>query len=204
MNRRERLQRGWEKEARHFDRQIAPLDRRLLADSRRWVCARATGATLEVAVGTGLNLAHYPPGVTLSGVDWSAEMVRQAGARAAASGRRIDLWQADAMDLPFGDREFDAVVCTFSLCCIPDVGRALTEARRVLRPGGSLLLADHVGSTNPLLRVAQHAADLVTVPLRGEHFTRRPLGTVRDLGFEVVATERLSSGMIERVHARRA
>lgn len=203
MTRAERLRRAWEKEADHFDRQIAPLDRRLLAASRRWVTARARGATLEIAVGTGLNLPHYPPGLRLTGIDWSAEMVRHAGARAAASGLRVDLRQADATALPFEDHAFDAVVCTFSLCCIPDVRRTLTEAHRVLRPGGRLLLADHVASTNPLLRTLQHAADLVSVPLRGEHFTRRPLLTVRDLGYEVVETGRLSAGVIERVHARR-
>lgn len=204
MTRAERLLRAWEKEAGHFDRQIAPLDRRLLADSRRWVAARTHGDTLEIAVGTGLNLSHYPPGLTLTGIDWSEQMVRHAGARAAASGRRVDLRQADASALPFEDHAFDTVVCTFSLCCIPDVRRTLTEAHRVLRPGGHLLLADHVASTNPVLRTLQHAADLVTVPLRGEHFTRRPLLTVRDLDFEVVETERLSAGVIERVHARRA
>ena len=203
MTRAERLRRAWEREAGHFDRQIAPLDRRVLADSRRWVAARAPGATRELAVGTGLNLPHYPPGLTLTGIDWSAEMVRHAGARAAASGLRVDLRQADATALPFENHAFDAVVCTFSLCCIPDVRRTLTEAHRVLRPGGRLLLADHVASTNPFLRALQHATELVTVPLRGEHFTRRPLPTVRDLGFEVVEAERRSSGVIERVHARR-
>ncbi len=179
------------------------MDRRVLADSRRWVCSRATGDTLEVAIGTGLNLPHYPPGLRITGVDWSAEMVRLADERAARERRPVSTLQADAADLPFPDASFDSFVCTFSMCCIPDLRGALREAARVLRPGGRLLLADHVVSTNPLIRAAQHVAETVSVPLRGEHYTRRPLPIVHELGLEVVATERLTAGMVERVHATR-
>ena len=73
----------------------------------------------------------------------------------------------------------------------------------MLRPDGDLLLADHVGSSNPLLRVAQWALEAVTYPLHGERFTRRPLRIVEALGVRIAATERLHHGIIERVHARR-
>jgi ubiquinone/menaquinone biosynthesis C-methylase UbiE len=181
MARRGRLIGRWDGRAAGYEQKPASIERRQLADSRRGVGERAAGLTLELAVGTGLNFRHYPAGVRLIGFDWSDRMVRTA----ARSSRPQLLARADAMALPFAAASFDSVVCTFALCCVPDERAALTEAVRVLRPGGRLLL------------------ELVTIPLQGEHYTRRPLTVVRELGLTVVDTERLSHGIIERVHARR-
>jgi ubiquinone/menaquinone biosynthesis C-methylase UbiE len=84
---------------------------------------------------------------------------------------------------------------------VPDVRGALVEALRVLRPGGSLLMADHVVSTSRALRIVQRVAETLTAPIVGEHFTRRPSLVVRELGIPIVTIERLSRGAIERVHA---
>ena len=203
MSRRERLTDYWDDQAADYEQRMASLERRYFADSRLWVCRRATGSTLEVAIGTGLNLRHYPDHVRLTGVDWSPRMVQAAQRNADRLARPVALSRADAADLPFADDVFDAVVCTFALCCIPDERAALLEAVRVLRPGGSLLLADHIAASNPLLRAVEHLVELVTIPLQGEHYTRRPLTTVRQLDLEIVATERLTHGAIEHVHARK-
>ncbi len=99
----------------------------LLGDSRSWVCGQARGDTLEVAVGTGLNLPFYPAGVELTGIDFSPAMLGVAQTRARQLGRTVDLRQADAHALPFPDALFDTVVCTFALCAIP------TNAARSVR-----------------------------------------------------------------------
>ena len=126
-----------------YDRQMQFYDRVLLGDSRPWVCAQATWHSLEVAIGTGLNLPFYPAGVKLTGMDFSPAMLGAAQTRARQLGRTVDLRQADAHALPFPDASFDTVVCTFALCAIPDERRAVSEMTQVLRPGG-LLLADHI------------------------------------------------------------
>ncbi|WP_433528216.1 class I SAM-dependent methyltransferase [Micromonospora sp. CA-263727] len=203
MPRRARLVHYWDDRAAGYEQKTATVERRLLAASRRWLCRRATGATLELAVGTGLNFPHYPDDVRLTGVDWSPEMLRTAARRASRAARPVALVRADAVALPFADEEFDTVLCTFALCCVPDERAALIEAVRVLRPGGNLLLADHIVASHPVVRAVQHVAELVSIPLQGEHYTRRPLHTVRRLGFETVDTERLTYGAIERVHARK-
>jgi len=192
----------WDRQAGAYDVRTAGVERRWLAASRRWVCARAHGDTLELAIGTGANLPHYPPDVALTGVDWSAEMLRAARRRAERTGRTVDLRRADATALPFPDDAFDTVVSTYAFCCIPDVRAALTEALRVLRPGGDLLLADHVVATSWPLRAVQHAVELFSVPLQGEHYTRRPIAVLRTLGVEIVASDRLHLGAVERVHSR--
>lgn len=188
-------------QAARFDAMMTRLERRFFPSARSWVCGRARGATLEVAVGTGLNLPHYPDDVQLTGIDLSPEMLDIAHRRAARLGRRVDLRTADALTLPFEDASFDTVSCTFALCEVPDDGAALTESLRVLRPGGRLLLADHVVSTQPLLRAGQHLLEWLTIPLSGEHFTRRPLLHLERLGAAVVESERSLHGAVELVHA---
>ncbi len=198
-----RRRRYWDQEAARFDAMIAPVERRFLSAGRAWVAERARGAVLEVAVGTGLNLPYYGADARLTAVELSGGMLDGARHRAARHGRAVDFAVADGERLPFADASFDAVVCSYSLCGFRDPRRAVEEMLRVLRPGGDLLLADHVGSTNPFVRVGQWLLEAVTYPLQGERFTRRPRRIVEALGVRIVATERLHHGVIERVHARR-
>src|SRR3954463_11135591 len=100
-------------------------DRRFFGDTRAWICAQASGDTLEVAIGTGLNLPHYAADVRLTAIEWSPRMLDQARRRAADLGRTADLEIGDAQALRFADDSFDTVVCTFSLCAIPDEHRAV-------------------------------------------------------------------------------
>lgn len=203
MSRAGRLQRSWDRSATRYDRQMERAERKYFGDTRAWVCARATGATLEVAVGTGLNLPHYPETVTLTGVEWSAGMLDVARQRAADLGRVAEFAQGDAQALDFPDASFDTVVCTFALCAIPDGRRALAEMSRVLRPGGLLLLADHVASSIWPVHAAQLLVDAVSVPVAGEHFARRPMRWIRRLGYPIEAHDRFKLGMIERLAARK-
>jgi ubiquinone/menaquinone biosynthesis C-methylase UbiE len=199
----ERSRRYWDKHAASYDKQMGFVERRMFGDSRHWVCSRATGDTLEVGIGTGLNLPFYPDQVRLTGIDFSPPMLDLARQRAAQLGRAADLRQADALALPFPDESFDAVVCTFALCAIPDDRRAVGEMSRVLRPGGLLLLADHVVASTLPVRALQRALELITVPLQGEHFTRRPLEHVQDLGLSIEQHERFKLGITERLAARK-
>lgn len=203
LRNRARLVARWDRSAARYDEGSAALERRFLAAARLWVCERIVGEPLEVAVGTGTNFAHYPAGTPITGIEWSPAMVDRARAKADALGRAADLRVGDAEALPFGDASFDTVLCTFALCSVPDERAALAEAVRVLRPGGRLLLADHVVSTTWWVRAAQRAADLVSVPRQNEHFTRRPLLVVQALGLDIVDTRRDHYGAIECVHATR-
>ncbi|MFC7878360.1 class I SAM-dependent methyltransferase [Isoptericola sp. NPDC057391] len=206
-----RLRRRWDREAEGYDRAFTAAERRMFPGLRRRVCALAEGRTLEVAVGTGLNLEHYPSAVTarpggLVGVDQSTGMLDVARRRAARLGLGLDpaadLRQGDAQALDLPDASFDTVVCTFSLCGIGDDRAALAEMVRVLRPGGLLLLADHVASSVWPLRALQALADVVSVPLAGEHFGRRPMRWVLEQGLTVEEHGRTRAGVVEHVAAR--
>jgi ubiquinone/menaquinone biosynthesis C-methylase UbiE len=179
------------------------FDRVLFGDTRSWICQQVSGEVLEVAVGTGLNLEHYPPQVRVTGIELSPDMLAVARRRANDLGRQDTLRVGDAEALEFPSATFDTVVCTFSLCGIPDYRQALAEMARVLRPGGVLLLADHVASSVPALRAIQRALEWVAVPLGGEHFRRRPLEHVRAAGFRIERHDRFAAGIVERLAARK-
>ena len=203
MINRDKALRVWADFAPRYDRTMRFFERWLTGGGREWVCSRASGRVLEVAIGTGLNLPHYPDGVALVGIDFSPPMLDRARARAAELGLDADLQEADAQDLPFPDRSFDTVVCTLSLCGIPDNRAAIAEMRRVLRPGGRLLLLDHIGSSWPPIWVAQKLVEQVTAATAGEHQTRRQLPLVRQTGFTVAEVVRRKAGTVEQVSAVR-
>jgi ubiquinone/menaquinone biosynthesis C-methylase UbiE len=198
-----RWQRYWDKHSGSYDRQMGFFDRHVFGDSRTWACGQATGDVLEVAIGTGLNLEAYPDDITLTGIDWSDAMLDIARDRSNQVGRPATLQQADAHELPFDDASFDTAVCTFGLCAIPDHTRAITEMTRVLRPGGRLILVDHIESTSPVVRAVQRFLEIFTVPLGGEHFLRRPLNQVRAAGLEIDRVERFKLGLVERLLAHK-
>ena len=196
-----RQRRVWDKAAPSYDKQIAFLERNWFSGGREWLCERARGRILEVAVGTGRNLPRYPADVTITGIELSPAMLAIARQRATGLGRDVDLREGDAEDLPFDDASFDTVVCALSLCTIPSPVAAIGEMRRVLGPGGRLLLLDHIGSSWPPVYAAQWLLERVTIRTAGEHFTRRQLPLVKAAGFQIVETERLKAGTVERIHA---
>lgn len=170
-------------------------------EHRSWACSKATGHTLEVAIGTGLNLPHYPPDVRLSGIDLSPEMLALAVTRARELGRTIGLTEGDAQDLPFADRSFDTVVCTYALCSVRDDARAISEMHRVLRPGGRLILVDHIRSSVPPILWLQWLYEFIPRRTKGEYSTRRPSVHIVASDFRMEARDRLRAGIIERLVA---
>jgi SAM-dependent methyltransferase len=180
----ERTRRIWDRYAARYDRQIRRCERVLIPGGREWACSQASGDVLEVAVGTGRNLPHYGPAVTsLTGIDLSPAMV------------------AVAQLLDFGDATFDTVVCTISLCNIPDDRAAIGEMYRVLRPGGRLVLVDHVASDRWWILIPQKLLEQVTRRTNGDYQTRRPLPLVATQGFVVSHSQRSRLGSVEQLVA---
>ena len=198
------LRRKYAEEASHYDDEMGFWERRIFGlEHREWACSRAEGTSLEVAIGTGLNLPYYPDGVRLTGVDLSKEMLAVAGGRARELGVTVELKEGDAQELPFPDSSFDTVVCTYALCSVPDDALAIGEMRRVLRPGGRLILVDHVRSTFRPLLWSQKVYELIVSRRGGEYMTRRPALHVMGGDFVVEEVDRLRAGVVERLVATR-
>lgn len=201
--RTDKVRRSWAKQAPRYDKRIGFFERRVFGRRHRpWACSRASGDVLEVAIGTALDLPHYPPEVRLTGLDLSAEMLEIARDRAKELRREVELREGDAHDLPFPDSCFDTVVCTYSFCNIPDPQLAVSEMKRVLRPAGKLILVDHIRSAAKPIYWLQKAFEFFTARLEEEHMTRRPAQYVEAEHFDIIERERRGpTGVVERLVA---
>jgi ubiquinone/menaquinone biosynthesis C-methylase UbiE len=200
-NETDRIRKIFNKQAPKYDRSMDRFERLFFSGNREWVCSQAQGDVLEIAAGTARNLAHYPEGVRLTGIELSPEMAELGRKRARALGREIDLRVGDAEHLDIADESFDTVICTYGLCTIPDDRSAIREAKRVLRPGGTLLLAEHVRSPNLIVRTIQRVIDPLAHRFGGDHLLREPLEHLDREGFEVEQLRRSKAGFVELVSA---
>jgi ubiquinone/menaquinone biosynthesis C-methylase UbiE len=199
----DRIRRVYEKEAPKYDRQMRFFDRLLFAGGREWVGSQVEGEVLEIAVGTGRNLRHYPAGLRLTGIEFSPAMLEIARRRADELGLEVDLRIGDAQALDFPDASFDSVACSLALCTIPDDRAAVAEIKRVLRPGGRVLLLEHVRSPVAAVRLAQRLVEPLAVRLEGDHLLREPLDHLRAEQFDIQQVLRSKLGIVERVAARK-
>ncbi|HLM06086.1 MAG TPA: class I SAM-dependent methyltransferase [Blastococcus sp.] len=135
-----------------YDPFLALGERRGMSDNRRALLATAAGRVLEIGAGTGANLIAYPPDLdALVVTEPDPGMVRRLKRNVARHRPEAEVLCVGAESLPFPDGAFDVVVSTLVLCTVPDPAAAVTEARRVLRPGGRLLYVEHVRSEDARL-----------------------------------------------------
>jgi ubiquinone/menaquinone biosynthesis C-methylase UbiE len=179
---------GW------YDRHVLPylLDTACglapIARQRALIVPQAQGRVLEIGIGTGLNLAFYDRRkvAQLVGVDPAAQMHALAQRRSIRAGMQVELVTLSAERLPLASASFDSVVCTYTLCSIPDPHAALREMRRVLKPGGKLFYAEH--GLAPDAKVARHQARIEpwwSKIAGGCHLTRNVPELLRGAGFHV-------------------
>src|SRR5580700_1448055 len=178
-----------------YDILNGPAERAGLRQQRHDLLAQATGATIEIGAGTGLNLPHYPPAVTrLALIEPDPHMARRLRRRAARSGRDAEIITATAGQLPLPDASFDTAVVTFALCSVPDEQAALGEITRVLAPGGRLLFLEHVRSADPEIAARQDKMPF-PYPLIGCHPNR---DTLREIEASALDVESVRNGELPK------
>jgi ubiquinone/menaquinone biosynthesis C-methylase UbiE len=143
---------------------------------------------LEIGAGTGFYFPHYPDDAQVVATEPDPHMLRRAAARARKHG--VDLRAAPAEDLPFPDATFDTVVTTGVLCAADDPTSALTEVRRVLRPGGTVRFSEHVRAERPLRRAMQRTLDPIHYRVFRCHIGRDTVGLMREMGFAIEELDR--------------
>ena len=154
---------------------------------------------LEVGVGTGKNMPFYRPDLTLRAIDLSPRMLEKAKARAHRLKLGVDLRLGDAQRLKFADDSFDSAVATFVFCSVPDPVLGLSELARVVRPGGQVLLLEHVRSTGRLLGAMMDLANPLVVRATGVNINRHTVENVRRSSLELEDVEDLGPGGIYKL-----
>lgn len=164
------------------DRAMANED---LLEYRRRVVRAAQGRVLEIGIGSGHNLPFYGPSVTeILGIEPSQALIDKARQRARATHRTVSFLQGSAEAIPLDAGSVNSVVTTWTLCSIPDVGAALAEMRRVLKPGGELLFVEHGKAPDPWVARWQDWLTPAWKPLAGGCHLNRPIGDlIRRTGF---------------------
>jgi ubiquinone/menaquinone biosynthesis C-methylase UbiE len=158
---------------------------------RQQALASVAGDVLELGIGSGLNLPHYPPGVRrVVGVEPSVTAARMAEERIQEVGFPVEIVQGEAESLAVDEGRFDAVVSTFTLCTIPDVAGALATVRRALRPGGRFFFLEHGLSSEPRVQKWQRRLEPLQKRISGGcHLTRDPRALIESAGFAVSGLE---------------
>jgi ubiquinone/menaquinone biosynthesis C-methylase UbiE len=176
--------------ARCYDFFMDRVDQARAAEHRRRLVEEAEGEILEIGAGTGKNLPLYRVAERVVALEPDPAMRARALQTAREARIPVEVVEGDAMALPYPDASFDAVVFSLVLCTVPDVERALTEARRVLRPGGTLRFYEHVRADDPRLARWQ---DRLERPWgwvgRGCHPNRDTAAAVAAAGFIVLSLE---------------
>jgi len=155
---------------------------------RKEVTGLARGRVLEIGAGNGLNFAFYHPETTtqVEAIEPDGPMLGYARQRAEAASVPINLVQAPVEKLPFDDESFDSVVATLVFCSVNDPQRGLSEVRRVLKPGGALLMVEHVRAKGAIVATLQHIITPITRRLTGNcHWDRDTAKTVAEAGFKI-------------------
>ena len=167
------------------------MQQKQFAPFRARIGAAARGRVLDIGIGSGLNLPFYGDSIERRyGIDPSSELLRLAGQRAQSATTPVELLRGSGEALPFADQSLDTVVLTFTLCTIANPGRALAEARRVLRPDGQLFFAEH--GRAPDRGVARWQDRLTPIWRRiggGCHLNREPDRLIRSAGFGIETIE---------------
>ncbi|MDA3951028.1 MAG: methyltransferase domain-containing protein [Spirochaeta sp.] len=194
---------------KRYDR-IAPLydllERPMEAKFSQWrdeLLQAAEGRVLEVGVGTGKNLEHYPEGVRVTGIDFSPGMIARARERVAQLGlSNVTLMEMDAERMDFDDDSFDTVVTTCVFCSVPLPVRGLEEIRRVCTPEGKVLMLEHVRSKGPILGPAMDFLNPIPLHFYGANINRRTEENLRLAGFKEMEITNLWMDVMKRIVAR--
>lgn len=158
---------------------------------------------LEVGVGTGKNYPFYPQNARMTAVDFSPEMLKQAVLKKNRKNIAVELDLMDVQSLCFADNSFDTVVATFVFCSVPLPLKGLKELYRVCKPGGQVLLLEHVLSSRPPLAWLMNRLNPLIVALVGANINRDTVKSVKACGFQWVHIDKRSGDLIKLIEARK-
>ncbi len=182
-----------------YDVGLWPLELLIFRRLRQQIFPALSGNVLELGVGTGVNLPLYGPQARVMGSDASKEMLGWAARRCVEA--CVGLAQSDVQRLPFADGSFDAVAASLLFCSVADPARGLGEVRRVLRPGGRLVLLEHTRGNGVGAWLTDTLHPLWHTWARDCHLNRETARTVSEVGFQVQRVDEHALGIVRVIEA---
>ncbi len=196
----EKTRRRYDRSAALYDTLYWPWEKLIVRGLRRklWKDVPA-GKVLEIGPGTGVNFQHHPVGASVTAVELSSKMLNRSRRRTGESKSDVQVIGGDAESLDFPDDSFDAAAATFVYCSVPDQAAGLRELKRVVKPGGTIHLLEHVRIDGPVIGRLMDLWDPIAVRVGGAHINRRTADAVSAAGLIVEHEERHGPGGLIRL-----
>ena len=187
-----------------YDRMEGVVEKMVFKEWRRLLWSKVEGPTiLEIGVGTGKNLPYYPPGVRVTAIDFSEQMLARAREKARKQGFAVRLMQMDVQNLEFEDESFDTVATSFVFCSVPAPVAGLREVARVCRRGGKVIMLEHVLSSNRLIALWMNLVNPLLVRVTGANMNRRTVNNVEAAGLTIEKVTNLRFDIFKLIEARK-
>ncbi len=195
------IKRRYDRVARVYDFLDAPMELMAFKRYRGDVLNNVHGKALEIGVGTGKNIEFYPPDADIIAIDFSEKMLAKAEKRADKLQKDVALYHMDVQNLEFEDNVFDTAFSTCVFCSVPDPIEGLKEIKRVLKPGGQLVLLEHVLSEHRAIKPVMNLLNPVTVRLWGANINRKTSENIKKAGFKIISEKNLSLDIVKLIVA---
>ncbi|MFA6163725.1 MAG: class I SAM-dependent methyltransferase [Methylobacter sp.] len=198
------IKKRYDRIAPYFDGFEAMMEGLFFKKWRERLWAKVDGHhILEVGVGTGKNFDYYPKDARITAIDFSEAMLKQAALKKVRKNTNVELELMDVQSLPFADNSFDTVIGSFVFCSVPSAVKGLKELYRVCKPGGQVLLLEHVLSSNPVIAGIMNMINPVVVSLFGANINRNTVKNVKACAFASVRVDEHSGDIIKLIEARK-
>ena len=181
------------------------IEKKLFFRLREMVIPLATGAVLEIGVGTGKNLRYYNPSAKVSAIDFSKGMLDKAEKKLKNLNRRnMELILMDAQSLSFENNSFDSITAAFVFCTVPDPVKGLKESYRVLKPGGKAFFIEHMLTDNYFINSILFMMNIFSKIFLGTSMIRKTEDNIKEAGFKVISSEKYYYGIVRVIVAEKS